>query len=324
MPQDLAPLLARLGARHRRLLEWYLARQGDAIGWPGKLDGDFLASKPKAIYKPAWSDYALSVRQNLGSPYADREPVEREDGTWTYEYSPEVDPDGESDSLFTNASLRACQADHVPVAVIRELPEEEGKYRVHGLALVVSRTPAHFVLEGFAPGTKVAQVPAGFGEEGAVVAAVDKAEAEGGFDPGNKEDAREKVRALIARRRGQKKFRNQLIKAYAGACAVTGCKDLSVLEAAHIMPYRGAQTDHVQNGLLLRADIHTLFDLGLLAVEPDGLAVHVSPTLRDAVYRHLHGKALVVPTSAIDRPSRQALESHWSERDWAPPATSKS
>jgi putative restriction endonuclease len=48
---------------------------------------------------------------------------------------------------------------------------------------------------------------------------------------------------------------------------------------AHIMPYMGPATNDVQNGLLLRADVHTLFDLGLIAVEPDPLEVLVTPSV---------------------------------------------
>ena len=50
---------------------------------------------------------------------------------------------------------------------------------------------------------------------------------------------------------------------YEGKCAVTGCDVPDVLQAAHIFPYMGPETNHPSNGLL-RADIHTLFDLGLI------------------------------------------------------------
>ncbi|WP_200883691.1 HNH endonuclease [Archangium violaceum] len=55
--------------------------------------------------------------------------------------------------------------------------------------------------------------------------------------------------------------------AYGGRCALTDCEEPRVLEAAHIFPYHGPQTNHVTNGLLLRADLHVLFDLGLLRTE---------------------------------------------------------
>jgi hypothetical protein len=318
MPVGLPQLLQRLEPWHQSALGWFASRRGEVVGWPGKLDdGTLLVSKGKAIYKPKQSDYALSVRQNLGSPYADREPVVHPDGTWTYEYAPEEG----SDDLFTNAGLLACKADQVPVAVIRELPETPGTYRVHGLALVVRRTPEYFILEGFGP-AGLLDVPGLAAEsEEQLSRASDAADEAGDFDPASAEQARNKVIALIARRRGAKRFRNQLIKAYAGRCAITGCADLDVLEAAHIMPYRGDSTNHVQNGLLLRADVHTLFDVGLLGIEPERLLVRVSPTLQSAGYRELDGKALKVPEAAKDRPNRRALQAKWAERDWQAPAS---
>jgi len=81
-------------------------------------------------------------------------------------------------------------------------------------------------------------------------------------------DRRQIVERQIRERRGQQHFRDALRKRYGDRCLVTGCEVLAVLEAAHIKPYRGEDDNHPGNGLLLRADIHTLFDLDLLGVEP--------------------------------------------------------
>ena len=72
----------------------------------------------------------------------------------------------------------------------------------------------------------------------------------------------------ICIRRGQPAFRAALLAAYGGRCAITGCDVEDVLEAAHISPYSGPSSSHASNGLLLRADIHTLFDCGLVAFDP--------------------------------------------------------
>jgi putative restriction endonuclease len=87
-------------------------------------------------------------------------------------------------------------------------------------------------------------------------------------------------------------------------CLVTGCKVLAVLEAAHIKPYRGEQDNHPENGLLLRSDIHTLFDLDLLGIEPDRLQVELHPSLRPE-YGDLAGLQLGCRSGL--RPSREAL-----------------
>ena len=130
------------------------------------------------------------------------------------------------------------------------------------------------------------------------------------FDPNNIDDARQRVQRTIAQRRGQQAFRDLLIEAYDGRCCMSGCSVLDVLEAAHIYPYRGPDTNKVDNGLLLRADLHTLFDCGLLAIEPTTLSILVAPTLRGSEYERLHGRALRLTVRPDMRPSAAALAMH--------------
>jgi hypothetical protein len=139
------------------------------------------------------------------------------------------------------------------------------------------------------------------------------AEAQGAFDPSSIEDARERVMGSIVRRRGQHAFREALIQRYEGRCLVTGCDVVAVLEAAHIVPYQGEETNHPENGLLLRADIHTLFDLGLLAVDED-FRVVVHSSLHGSSHGVLHGQRLLLPEDPQRLPSLAALATH---RTWA-------
>ncbi|AWH20110.1 DUF3427 domain-containing protein [Stenotrophomonas sp. ZAC14D2_NAIMI4_6] len=125
----------------------------------------------------------------------------------------------------------------------------------------------------------------------------------------NGEDRRGKELRAIFVRRGQRAFRRKLLKAYGERCAVTGCKITELLEAAHISPYRGDHTNKVSNGLLLRADIHTLFDLGLLWVD-EGFTVQVAKSARKAPYDTLQGARLAVPGAAADKPNPVALADH--------------
>lgn len=78
------------------------------------------------------------------------------------------------------------------------------------------------------------------------------------FDPKSVEDGREKIAVSIVKRRGQPEFRRKLLTVYQGRCAISGTDAVEALEAAHIVPYKGAATNHPTNGLLLRADLHTL------------------------------------------------------------------
>jgi hypothetical protein len=89
---------------------------------------------------------------------------------------------------------------------------------------------------------------------------VTKIESEQGepFDPKGQDDARARVLREVVQRRGQQKFRKALIAAYGGRCAISGCPVTPLLEAAHITPYLGPDTNSITNGLLLRADLHTL------------------------------------------------------------------
>lgn len=138
-----------------------------------------------------------------------------------------------------------------------------------------------------------------------------KIEAEGYFDVENIQDARERILASIVQRQGQSEFRQQLIKAYGGQCAITGCNVEQALEAAHIIPYQGINTNHPANGLLLRADIHTLFDLYLLSIYPDIYSVVIAPKLVGTYYRDLAGRKLTLPIEESMIPSRNALREHY-------------
>ncbi|WP_447791345.1 HNH endonuclease [Pseudomonas farris] len=135
-----------------------------------------------------------------------------------------------------------------------------------------------------------------------------KMNARDAFNPTDVRDARERTLASIILRRGQARFRKLLLNAYRGRCAITGCELEPILEAAHIHPYQGDQTDVVSNGLLLRADIHTLFDLGLLWIEPTNLSIRISDLLKCSEYISLEGKILARPESDSDHPSQAALE----------------
>src|SRR5262249_43029577 len=71
-------------------------------------------------------------------------------------------------------------------------------------------------------------------------------------------------------RRGQARFRANLLKAYKGHCAISGWDVEETLEAAHIIPYSFRQSQETTAGLLLKSDFHTLFDLDMLRIRPEG------------------------------------------------------
>ena len=132
-------------------------------------------------------------------------------------------------------------------------------------------------------------------------------------------DLRERTLAQIRVRRGQGRFRAALVAAYGGRCAVTGSTTEEVLEAAHISPYRGDQTNVEINGLLLRSDIHTLFDLHRLTIVPRAgeLIVRVCPDVDEEEYRALDGVPIVAaPRARGLRPSVNLLLDHNGQCRW--------
>jgi hypothetical protein len=128
-------------------------------------------------------------------------------------------------------------------------------------------------------------------------------------------DDRNRSHRSIVQRRGQKAFRDSLVRAYDGRCAITGTAGEAVLEAAHIRPYRGQLHNRTNNGLLLRADIHTLFDLWKLTVVPSG-TIRVRPSLADPLYAGLDGQPVRWPASPDARPLASALEDHNAKCPW--------
>jgi 5-methylcytosine-specific restriction protein A len=127
------------------------------------------------------------------------------------------------------------------------------------------------------------------------------------FDPKDIEEAKERVARSIALRRGQPKFRKKLLRAYESSCAVTGTSIPEVLEAAHIIPYISEKTNHVTNGILLRADIHTLFDLGLIGID-EHYTIVVAAAMKDSEYESYHGQLIRLPKNTSDHPNPSALK----------------
>jgi putative restriction endonuclease len=118
-------------------------------------------------------------------------------------------------------------------------------------------------------------------------------------------------------RLGQGLFSLAVRDAYGHACAVTGEHSVPVLEAAHIMPYGQGGQHRVDNGLLLRSDLHRLYDRGYVTVTPD-YEFRVGDRLRDEFkngrsYYEMRGQRIRCPDVATLRPRRELLEWHGRE-----------
>lgn len=133
---------------------------------------------------------------------------------------------------------------------------------------------------------------------------------QGEFDPKDETDARTKTLRSIVLRQGQGPFRRELLDAYDSRCAITDCDVADVLDAAHIRSYLGTQTNHVTNGLLLRTDIHALFDLGLIRIDAESTRILLAPALLATQYGELNGRLLRQPRDSAKCPNRDALRLH--------------
>jgi putative restriction endonuclease len=118
----------------------------------------------------------------------------------------------------------------------------------------------------------------------------------------------------VRQRLGQGASRLLITDTYERRCAVTGEKALPVLQAAHIRPVTKLGPHRVDNGILFRSDIHTLFDQGYVTVTPEQRFL-VSRRLKadydnGEPYYPLSGSRIWLPTRGDDRPSREFLEWH--------------
>ncbi len=115
-------------------------------------------------------------------------------------------------------------------------------------------------------------------------------------------------------RLGQGIFRIQVTEAYDRRCAVTNERTLPALDAAHIKPYADDGLHTVNNGILLRRDLHALFDKGYVTVNPS-MVFEVSRKIKEEYengrdYYRLHGTQIRLPVNPLNRPSKEYIEWH--------------
>lgn len=130
----------------------------------------------------------------------------------------------------------------------------------------------------------------------------------------------EKVRYALRRERiGQQRFRTQLFEAYTGRCAVSGCNVDEALEAAHIENYSGPKSRVVSSGILLRRDLHSLFDANLISVKliRGDYQLCGSYLLQHTDYATFAGSVLREPDEHRFRPNARFLEAHRAEFDFS-------
>lgn len=113
---------------------------------------------------------------------------------------------------------------------------------------------------------------------------------------------------LVTERKGQGNFRAIITTAYSNKCCITNETTPELLEAAHIQPYFDENSNHVKNGLLLRVDLHKLYDNGLLYID-ESFKIHISPEVKSEYYQKLNGTTIRLPENSNLHPSKEALKS---------------
>jgi putative restriction endonuclease len=303
---------------HYQALKWFESHKSQEITW-AELSARELVNKAKGIHKPARINYALSIKQTVKSAYKDATIHRYPDGSWSYQYVQEGKNGPEDDNLFTNRALANCMKDQIPVGVLIQTQKkpETVKYRVEGIAFIVGWENGYFLLRSATEERQdkiieeQLQKPVIQAEIERLInieRLVDKVSQQP-FNPKNIFDQRKKIVATIHQRQGQKAFRDSLIAAHQ-KCVVTGYQLTQILEAAHIYPYQGPETNHISNGLLLRSDIHALFDLGLLAVDTENMTIILSSELNGTEYEKYANQRLLLSKDERLHPSKEALDLH--------------
>lgn len=193
--------------------------------------------------------------------------------------------------------------------MIQEKPTPGVLYRVWGLAKVIRFTDGYFLLQGY---NKAGELTGRHLEPALAyeIPSASYAEVAEPSEPLSLEDARRQIEAQIYVRQGGGKFRRDALERFNGRCVISQCDVEQVLEAAHIVPYRGPHTNTADNALLMRGDIHTLFDRNLLWIDPGTLTIELSYELKQSTYREFEGKRLIIPATV----SREKLVARLLER----------
>lgn len=314
---NIKDLLSSLSSQHERALSWFLDNSTkDDVPYTPKFEGIQIVSPAQGIYKPAWSSYVLSVKQTLEGSYPDQKPIFMPDGSWLYAYHQQGNESkSDRDTLNANHALMQNIKDKVPVGVwIQTQPKgrNRAKYKI-GIALPIAWVHGFFIFVG---PSETGDIPENIDSSEELFTRILKENQEeivdssDFFDPKSVIDERKKSLRAIVQRQGQSSFRKKLLHAYGNKCPVTGCDVEQALEAAHISPYMGPSTNSVQNGLPLRSDVHTLWDLGYIAVNSSNMTIIVHPKLKSTEYAKFNGLKLKIPQDLNDGPSKAALDMH--------------
>lgn len=270
------------------------------------------------IFKPAWSEYALSIVIRTTSQYNEKdEVIFLDDGRWLMTYSPRSG----GLQIADNRALVRCMDDRVPVGVFHQLTDKTDRrhgstYRILGLGLITGYDAKRdvFIVEG-ADQAALEIVTSTITNE------VDRYEVQlyaqvmNAFLPFLQENS---VTYTTTSQKRDNAFREIVIREYGYSCAVCGMKfrfgGLTEATAAHIIPKNKRGTDDPRNGLSLCHNHHWAFDSKLFSLT-DNYEIMLAPSIHEAECRNfplleMEGRSISLPANETLWPHIDALKWH--------------
>ena len=270
------------------------------------------------IYKPAWSEYALSIVTRPGSPYDHKdEVVFLEDGRWLMTYSPRS---GGLD-ISDNRALMRCKDEGIPLGVFKHITskthhEQDSTYLVLGLGIITAYDARSdvFIVESvdWSALERVTSVIVNEEERYEVQL---YAQLTNEFRPFINE---ENVTYSVSAHKRDTAFRKMVLREYDFTCSICEMKfhlgELVEAQAAHIIPKRKSGTDDPRNGLALCRSHHWAFDAGIFTLADD-YTILLSPIVARAETRNFElldfqGKRISLPDRQVIYPHPDALAWH--------------
>ena len=272
----------------------------------------------EGIYKPAWSNYPLSIASMLKSPYNDQTHF-NSDGTWWMNYSPKAG----GMNIAANKALVRCMSDSEPLLVLKQVGDKTSnagaRYRMLGLGLVESFDNRRdlFNIRGV-PAVRFADyLNRPLQDE--LIETVLRLESLEKWEPFLNED---RVIYKVSAQRRDQAFRDVVLENYDKTCAVTGqkfvCSETVEADAAHIIGKGNLGTDDPRNGLSLSKSIHWAFDQGIFTISDQyEVIIHPHAKLADSKAFPLMDKdrkRIVLPNDSAYLPHQEALTWHRENR----------
>ncbi len=271
----------------------------------------------EGIFKPAWSEHALSIASMKTNPYADKiTPLP--DGRWRIKYSPKK---GALDSAV-NTSLFNCMTDKEPIIVLEQVSDKTSKqgtrYRLMGLGLIEDYDPEMNVFNICHVDFKTMEmVSNGVNNE----LLYETALRESSLDTFSPFIAEDKAIYKVAKEKRDQAFTRVVLEQYGYKCAVTGVKyhseNLTEAQAAHIISKSKNGSDDPRNGITLSRTAHWAFDVGMFTIS-DQYEIIVHPKAKNANTNKfpildMNGMQINLPEDENYYPHPEAIEWHKKE-----------